>query len=135
VMAPELSGPWWRRAIDSQLMIDESLAVGASAPAGLRRFGYLCGGIGVFITWNISTLLGAIALSSSGDLVERFGLDATIPAAFLALLWPRLTDPTQRLIALAGAAIALALVPLTAPGIPIIAAALAVGLDRIRARR
>ena len=56
------------------------------------------------------TVLGASVLSSSEDLIDDLGIDATIPAAFLALLWPRLTHREQRIIAAGGAAIALALV-------------------------
>ncbi|HEY3144414.1 MAG TPA: AzlC family ABC transporter permease [Acidimicrobiales bacterium] len=124
VMASALRGPWWRRALWSQLMIDESTAIGsAQADLRWRRYGYLCCGLAVFTTWNVSTLIGAGALSSSAGLVSTWGIDAAIPAAFLGLLWPRLTDPAQRRSALAGALIAVALVPIAPPGVPILAAA------------
>jgi predicted branched-subunit amino acid permease len=127
VMAPALTGPLWKRAWWSQLMIDESTAIGAAqGEPHWRRYGYLCGGLAVFVTWNISTLVGAAVLSSTGDLVHDWGIDATIPAAFLALLWPRLADEGQRRSALAGALIALALVPVAPPGVPIVVAALGV---------
>ena len=51
------------------------------------------------------------------------GLDAAAPTVFLALLWPSLRRREARWVALGGAAVALALVPLTPPGIPVIAAA------------
>jgi predicted branched-subunit amino acid permease len=123
VMAPALRGPWWWRALVSQLMIDESTAV-ASAQRELRwqRYGFLAGGLGVFVFWNVSTAVGAAALDSAGDLIEAAGIDATIPAAFLALVWPRLVDPTQRLVAALGAVIALVTAPLLPPGLPIIVA-------------
>lgn len=131
VMAPALRGPLWWRALVSQLMIDESLAVGAGqTELRWRRFGYLAGGIGVFVLWNLFTVLGFTILGSAGDLVTDLGIDATIPAAFLALLWPRLSDPRQRLIAGAGAVVAIAGAPLLPPGIPIILAAAAVALLR-----
>jgi hypothetical protein len=48
------------------------------------------------------------------------------PAAFLALLWPRLRDGrTERTVALAGAAIALAATPFFPPGLPVVLAAVA----------
>ena len=48
------------------------------------------------------------------------------PAAFLALLWPRLRDGrTERAVALAGAAIALAATPFFPPGLPVVLAAVA----------
>ena len=48
------------------------------------------------------------------------------PAAFLALLWPRLRDGrTERAVALAGAAIALAATPFFPPGLPVVLASVA----------
>jgi hypothetical protein len=48
------------------------------------------------------------------------------PAAFLALLWPRLREGrTERTVALAGALIALAATPFCPPGLPIVLAAAA----------
>lgn len=59
------------------------------------------------------------------------GIDATIPAAFLALLWPRLLDSTQRAVALLGAITALLLSPIVPPGVPLKAAGpLVLGGDR-----
>jgi 4-azaleucine resistance transporter AzlC len=127
MMAPTLKGAVWFRALASQLMIDESVAVGSAfdRPAP-RRFGYLAGGLSVFLFWNISTLIGAIVLGSDVAFTERWGLDATVPAAFVALLWPRLGLPEQRRVAIVGAVIALVLIPIVSPGLPIVAAALAV---------
>jgi predicted branched-subunit amino acid permease len=77
-----------------------------------------------------------VVVSSAGDIVEQLGIDGTIPASFLALLWPRLKDPVQRIVALGGIVIALVLVPLVSPGIPILASAGAILLTRlIRAPR
>jgi len=127
VMASALTGPWWKRALWSQVMIDETTAVGsAQTDPALRRYAYLWTGLVLFVCWNLSTLFGAAVLSSSGDLVHDLGIDAAVPAAFLALLWPRLADPGQRHSALVGGAIALALLPLAPPGVPILAAALGV---------
>ncbi len=130
-MAPSLKGslPW--RAAVSQLMIDESVAVASpQTGAQARTYGYLAGGLSVFVLWNISTLVGVLAFSSAGDLVTDLGIDATIPAAFLALVWPRLSTNEGRALAAGGAVIALVLVPLVPAGIPIVAAALAVVFAR-----
>jgi predicted branched-subunit amino acid permease len=117
----------------SQLMIDEAIAVGASqSTPALRRYGYLWGGGGVFITWNISTLIGVLALKDADAFISQWGLDATIPASFLALTWPRLRDASQRTTALVGGAIALASISILPAGLPIIAAAIAVVLVRQR---
>lgn len=129
VMAPSFPRSRWRRALAAQLMIDESTAVGTSTDdRDLRWFGYLVGGISIFVSWNISTVAGATLVPGTGTLVTDLGIDAAIPAAFLALLWPRLADPTQRAIAVVGAMIALALVSLVPTGLPIVAAGLAVPL-------
>ncbi len=130
-MAPVLTGPVWKRALMAQLMIDESTAVGTARPEPRwRRYGYLAAGLGVFALWNLTTLLGVTAISSSGDLIERSGLDAAAPAAFLALVWPRLAATSQRTVAIVGALIALALVPVAPAGVPIVAAVLGVGAAR-----
>lgn len=131
VMAPVFPRSFARRALAAQLMIDEAMAVGTSVDEpSLRWFGYVAGGLGVFVAWNLSTLVGALVVPATGSLVTDLGIDATIPAAFLALVWPRLADPLQRRIAVLGAVIALALVPVLPAGLPIIAAAAAVPLAR-----
>jgi predicted branched-subunit amino acid permease len=123
-MAPALRGRLPFRLVASQLMIDEAMAVGSgpTEPA-LRRYGYFAGGLAVFVLWNASTLVGVLALDGAGDLVERLGIDATIPAAFLALLWPRLAHAPQRRAALAGVVVALVAVPFVPIGVPILLAA------------
>ena len=73
---------------------------------------------------GLVTAIGAFA----GDLVadpESLGLDAAFPALFLTLLWPQVRERSRLLAALGGAAIALALMPFTGPGVPIVAASLA----------
>ncbi len=130
VLTPDLDGPWWQRALLAQLVIDESTAVATiQEERRWRRYGFVAAGLSVFVLWNVTTLLG-VALGSVGDdFVTEWGFDAAAPAAFLALLWPRLTDrggATGRRIALVGAAIAAAAVPLTHAGIPILLAGLAV---------
>lgn len=122
-MAPSLAGPWWKRALWSHLMIDEATAVGVGqSDHRWRRYGFVVTGLAIFVAWNLSTVVGAAALASGGDLVTAWGIDATGPAAFLALLWPRLSRPDQRRTALAGAAVALAVLPFTPPGVPVVAA-------------
>jgi 4-azaleucine resistance transporter AzlC len=127
IMAPKLKGSLWFRALASQLMIDESVAIGSAQESdSAQRFGYLAGGLSVFFFWNITTVLGFFVLGSNAGFTEQYGLDATIPAAFVALVWPRLNDSNQRSIALVGGVLAFVLIPLVPPGMPIVAAALAV---------
>ena len=63
----------------------------------------------------------------------RFGLDAAFPALFLALLVPQLRRPRAHRAAIAGGALALALIPVAPPGVPIIAASAACLLGWMRA--
>jgi 4-azaleucine resistance transporter AzlC len=124
VMAPALRGPRWKRALWSQVMVDQPAALGAAqSDPELARYAYVVCGAYLFVFWNLATVVGAIALPSAGDVVTDWGLDGGIPAIFLALLWPRLRQPDQRRTALAGAAIALALVPFTPAGLPVVGAA------------
>ena len=137
VLAPDLDGPLAKRVALSQLVIDESTAV-ATLQDGRRwrRYGFLAGGLGVFVVWNLTTLLG-VALASLGDeFVTDWGLDAAAPAAFLALLWPRLVGADGgdgRRIALVGAAVAALAVPFVPPGLPILLAG--VGVLAVRTPR
>lgn len=132
IMAEALAGPWWKRATMSQLMIDESTAVGAAQDElRWRRYGYLVAGIGVFVVWNLTTIAGFVVFADAGDLITDLGLDAAGPAAFLALLWPRLVLPAQRRTACAGALIAVVLIPFTPPGVPILASMFGVAVTRV----
>ncbi len=126
-MAPSLRGSllWW--ALTSQLMIDEATAVGSSQEShALRRYGYIWAGLSVFVLWNCMTWVGVTLLSGTGTLIQDLGIDATIPAAFLGLVWPKLSSKEHRLLAGIGAILAFLLVPFVPPGIPVIAAASAV---------
>ncbi|MDP2775322.1 MAG: AzlC family ABC transporter permease [Nocardioides sp.] len=130
-VAPMIGVHGWRRYAAAHLVIDESTAM--TLPRTTRataRLGFLSTGLSVFVLWNLSTLLGAAAGEAMGD-PRTYGLDAAVGGAFLALVWPRLTDARHRLTATLGAAVALALVPMTAAGVPVLAAgvvALGMGL-------
>lgn len=112
-----------RRIAGAQLVIDEStaMALKPKEPAN-ARLGFFTTGSCVFLLWNLATLIGALAGRAVGD-PGTFGFDAAVPAAFLALLWPRLSSWQARATALVASALALTLVPVARPGVPIIAAA------------
>ncbi len=108
-----------RRA--AHLVIDESAAMALRGEdASAARLGFWATGAAVFACWNLATLLGALAGSALGD-PRTFGLDAAAPAAFLALLAPRLRE-ARGAAALAVAAALLA-VPVTPLGVPVLVAA------------
>lgn len=123
--------PLLGRAAASQLVIDESTAIAAAQEDERHRLGaFLWTGITLWVCWNLGTLGGAFAGDALGD-PERWGLDAMFPAAFVALLAPQLRQPGAVPAALAGAVIALVLVPLAPVGIPVLASVL--GLFAARA--
>jgi predicted branched-subunit amino acid permease len=113
-----------RRVLAAQLTIDETTAM-ATATTEHPALAFWATGASVYGLWNLGTLLGAAGATQLGD-PASFGLDAAVPAAFLALLAPRLRERTGLLVALAGGLLALAAVPFTRPGVPVLVAALAV---------
>lgn len=122
-MSPIIGQGFWRRALASQFTIDESTAVSISQddPA-LRRLGFWVTGIGIFLGWNATTLVGALLGDVLGD-PKAWGLDAAAAAAFLALLWPRLKKRQAVAVGVAAAVVATAVTPVLMPGIPVLLAA------------
>ena len=122
-MAPLLDAKGMRRFLAAHITIDEATAVAlAQEGKGIDevRKGFWFTGIGVFVFWNIFTLIGALSASLLDD-PARWGLDSAVPAAFLALLWPQLTTLRLRIIALSAMVLALTLSPILTPGLPVIA--------------
>jgi predicted branched-subunit amino acid permease len=107
-------------------VIDETTAVALAQPdRGAARAGFSATFITLYLTWNACTLAGALGAGQLGS-PQRLGLDVVGPAAFLALIWPRLrSGRTERAVGLLGAAIALGCTPLLPTGVPVILAALA----------
>ncbi len=122
-VAHVLRGSRVRRIVGSQLVIDESTAMARAHPQDAAG-AFWATGLSVFVLWNLGTLAGALLGGGIGD-PKDYGLDAMFPAAFLALLAPQLAQRDAPAIALAGALIAVALVPLTPAGVPVIAASIA----------
>jgi 4-azaleucine resistance transporter AzlC len=135
-LAPLLGWTGWRKAGAAHLVIDESTAMSVTREtAEEARVGFLSTGLAVFALWNLATLAGAVAGSALGD-PRSYGLDAAVGAAFLALLWPRLRDRRNQVTAVLAVALALSLVPVTAAGVPVLAAALvALGVGVTTRRR
>jgi predicted branched-subunit amino acid permease len=131
-LKPILEVRGWRRALAALVTIDESTAMAlGQSRTPLSKVAFWWTAASVYVLWNVTTLLGAVGAQTLGD-PKRFGLDAVVPAAFLALVAPRLrSGAIPRRIAVVGAIIALILIPLTPPGIPVLAscAALAVTAD------
>jgi predicted branched-subunit amino acid permease len=124
-LAPILQPHGLRRLGAAQLTIDESTAMALAhpEPRAAARHAFYSTGLAVFVLWNIGTAIGAIGAAALSD-PAMLGLDAAIPAGFLALLWPRLTSRTMWAVAAAGALVAMVLTPLIRPGLPVLAAGL-----------
>jgi 4-azaleucine resistance transporter AzlC len=135
-LAPSLPGSVLQRAAQGQTVVDASWAMANQGEGRFDRH-FLFGASAVqYVTWLGGTAAGAFGGGALGD-PQALGLDAIFPAFFVALLLPELRDARSRGVALAGALIALALVPLAPAGVPVLAASAAalVGLKRAHARR
>jgi predicted branched-subunit amino acid permease len=122
-----------RRLFTAHLIIDETTAVATAQPnRRAARAGFWATAISIFTMWNLTTLLGAAGASRLGD-PNTYGLDVVGPAAFLALLWPRLrAGAVERRVAVLAAAVAVATTPLLPPGIPVMLAATAALAGTVR---
>jgi predicted branched-subunit amino acid permease len=113
----------WRRLLAAHLTSDETTAmVLAQDDEDAARLAFWATGAAIWVCWGLGTLVGAVGAALLPD-PKVLGLDAAAPAAFLALLAPRLRGREPWLVAAAGAAVALALVPLVPAGVPVIVAA------------
>ena len=75
----------------------------------------------MWLCWSAGTVGGALLGGALGD-PRALGLDAMFPAAFLALLAPQLRRAGAPAAAVAGAAIAVVVLPFAPAGVPVIAA-------------
>lgn len=114
-----------KRVLAAHVTIDESTGVALSQESlgsHAMRSGFWITGLGVFTFWNLFTLAGAFGAQAMGN-PAAWGLDAAVPAAFLGLVWPRITTNSDRILSVAAVALALALTPFVPAGLPIIATA------------
>jgi len=120
-VAPLFDGPRLRRLVESQLIVDESWALASRGGGRFDRRILLGAGLLLYAAWVSGTAVGVLAGDALGD-PKDLGLDGAFPALFLALLVPQLRAPRASVAALAAAGIALALIPVTPAGVPIVAA-------------
>jgi len=129
--ASSLPGGPVARGVQGQAVVDVSLVVAEDGLGGYDR-GLLFGSSAIqYCTWVTGTAVGVLAGPVLGD-PERLGLDVIYPTFFLALLLGELRSGRAKGVAALGALIALVLVPVAPPGVPVLAASLAAFLGLVR---
>jgi 4-azaleucine resistance transporter AzlC len=110
-----------RRLIAAHFVIDETAAMTTtqSSPR-LARTAFWVTALSLFVTWNLGTLVGALAGSVLDT--QALGFDAAFPAAFVAMLPPHLRTRQGRFAALTGAVVCVALTPFVPVGVAILVA-------------
>jgi predicted branched-subunit amino acid permease len=121
-LGPSLPGGALRRALQGQPVVDASWVQGNLGDGRFDRFVIFGSSAIQYVTWVSGTAIGALG-GGSVD-ARALGLDAIFPAFFLALLLPELRDRVSGAVAVVGALVALALVPLAPAGVPVLAASL-----------
>lgn len=124
-MSRRLTGRLPTRLLAAQLTIDESTAMStAQDDPDLQRAAFWITGASIYIFWNLGTLVGALA----GNAIDprKFGLDAAIPAAFVAVLWPNLRTRHGRQAMALGALLCLVSTPFVPIGLPVLIASAAI---------
>lgn len=133
------------RLTGAHLVTDETVAFTMRhTDPRLRRAAFYTCGLGMFASWNLAVVAGALAGGAIGD-TDALGLDAAFPAVLLALVLPALMGGNKdgddsgdgdqggsgrrgvgrlRLAALAGAVIAVATTPFLPAGLPVLLALL-----------
>jgi predicted branched-subunit amino acid permease len=129
--APSLPGSLLKRAAQGQTVVDVSLVIAEDGKGGFDRNLLFGSTAAQYVGWVTGTIAGVLAGPVLGD-PQALGLDAIFPAFFLALLIGELRTPRARGVAVAGGLIALALIPVAPPGVPVLAASSAAFFGMLR---
>jgi predicted branched-subunit amino acid permease len=119
--APALRGGWLRRALEGQTIVDTSWALAARGGGGFDRETMLGATLVQYPAWVLGTATGVLAGEVLGD-PEKLGLDAILPAFFLALIAAELERPRAVAAIAIGGAIAMTLTPVLPAGLPVLLA-------------
>ena len=122
-LAPSLPGRATWRALQGQTVVDVSWVMAARGDGTFDRWVLFGSSAPQYVTWLGGTVVGAYAGDLIGD-PSRLGLDALYPAFFAALLLAEVRKRRPRVSAALGAVIALVLIPIAPPGVPVLAAGL-----------
>lgn len=121
-LAPQLRGtPRGRRLLGAYVLTDQAYALSIIRfrdpldAAGRWRF-YLGAATAMWVTWQLSTLVGAVA---GGAVPPQVPLAFAVPLAFLALLVPSITDRPTLAAAVVSAVVVVAAAPLGTAAFPL----------------
>jgi 4-azaleucine resistance transporter AzlC len=132
-LGPSMRGSSVRRALEGQAVVDASLILARTGEAsyGVKRL--IGATLPQYVGWTLGSVGGVLAGASIPD-PKSLGLDALFPAFFLVLVWTELNTRPARVTALAATVTAVVLIPVAPPGIPVVAASLAVLVGRLAQR-
>jgi 4-azaleucine resistance transporter AzlC len=122
-LARALPGPPLRRALQAQALNDTAVVLSRRDDGSHDRWIMFGAGFIQYVTWVAGTVVGAVGGAVLGD-TEELGIDAIAPAFFFVVLIGELRDRRSGAMAVTATAVALALVPLTPAGVPLLAASL-----------
>jgi 4-azaleucine resistance transporter AzlC len=130
-VAESFRGRALRRLAEAQLVVDESWALSGGGTPRFDRGVLLGAGALIWVAWTGGTAVGALLGGAIAN-PSAFGLDGAFAALFFGLLVGNVRGRRSLAAALCGAGIAAVLTPVTPPGVPILAATVAVlsGLRR-----
>lgn len=120
-LAPSLPGGPLKRAAQGLTVVDSSWALANRGDGTFDRWLLFGTTVPQYVGWTSGCVVGAVFGDALGD-TQALGLDAIYPVFFLSLLIAELRDPASRWVAVGGGLLALALVPIAPPGIPVLAA-------------
>lgn len=115
-----------RRGLSAHFVIDETTAMASvqdDDETATDAFWWTA--LWLWSLWNIGSIAGSLLGSLIGE-PQTWGLDAAFPAAFVALLVPHVRERPGRVAALVGGALAVAAVPISPAGVPLLVAAFGV---------
>jgi 4-azaleucine resistance transporter AzlC len=138
-LAPALRSLGLRQRLGmAQVLTDEAFALSA---AHFQRLGrpdprgyWLSAMLGVYVPWNLGTLIGALAGDAIPD-PERFGLGVVFPAVMAGLAVGLTTPRVELVAAVAGAAIGVGAGVWLGPAVGIVAGAVLGPLVALSVRR
>ncbi len=133
-LAPSLPGGPLRRAAQGQAVVDSSWALANRGDGTFDRWLLFGTTVPQYVAWTLGSVVGAVFGDALGD-THRLGLDAIYPVFFLSLLITELRDTTSRRVAVGGGLLAIALVPVSPPGVPVLAASAVALVGLVRRSR